>query len=190
MANCCMTTYKCVGDKKELNELWRILEKNRKRKRPRVKNGYGMQWLGCIIDTMGLDWKEYTCRGEVVDFRLEHDVLTIWQDTAWTEQEGFRLAIEKRFPSLKVYYREEEPCCDVFSTNDAEGRFFPERFMIDQYEDPQYFRTIEEAAEAATAIVGHMVGSTPLAIAEALDDYCEEHEDEDLFFSFHEFTVY
>ncbi len=57
MANCCMTTYKCVGDKKELKELWRMLEKNRKRKRARVKNGYGTMWLGCIIDTMGLDWQ-------------------------------------------------------------------------------------------------------------------------------------
>ncbi len=189
MANCCWTTYKCVGKLKELRELCAIIRRNERRKQPRVENDFGVLWLGCIIDEMGLDWHDYDCRGVVLDTRLEDDVLTIYQDTAWTEQEGFRLAIEQHFPTIKVYYKDEEPCCDVFTTNDAEGLYFPERFMLDQYEDPKYFTTIKEAANYVSTIVHHSVEPSFMAISDALDDYCEEHDDEDLFFSFHEFSV-
>ena len=47
----------------------------------------------------------------------------------------------------KVYYREEEPGCDVYYTNDDTGNYFPERYFLDCYEEPQYWRTIEEAAK-------------------------------------------
>lgn len=38
-------------------------------------------------------------------------------------------------------------------------------------------------------IVGHEVEATVKAIDEALEDYMEEHEDEDVFYSFHEFQI-
>ena len=38
-------------------------------------------------------------------------------------------------------------------------------------------------------IVGHDVAPTVEAIEEALNDYEEEHEDEDVFYSFHEFLI-
>ncbi len=40
-----------------------------------------------------------------------------------------------------------------------------------------------------SGIVGHEVDPTVEAINEALEDYMEEHEDEDIFHSFHEFKV-
>jgi hypothetical protein len=40
-----------------------------------------------------------------------------------------------------------------------------------------------------SGIVGHEVEATVKAIDEALDDYMEEHEDEDIFYSFHEFRI-
>ena len=98
-------------------------------------------------------------------------------------------AIERKFPSIKVYYREEEPGCDVFYTNDADRIYFPERYFLDNYEEPLYYETIEEAAESVSEIVGHDVAPTVEAIEEALNNYEEEHEDEDVFYSFHEFLI-
>ncbi len=191
MPNWCDTTYKCVGDLKEVRSFYKIIEKNAKRKTPRVKNGFGVLWLGCIIDALGYDWEQYRCRGEILDYDLSENLLTIYQNTAWCEQEGFREVIEKKFPSIKVYYKEEECGCEVYHTNDTAGRFFPERFFLDNYDEPLYYETIEEAAESISGIVGHEVEASVAAITEALDDFMEEHEDDDeeVFFSFHEFSV-
>jgi hypothetical protein len=30
------------------------------------------------------------------------------------------------FPSLRIYYKAEEPGCEVYLKNDAEGKYFPE----------------------------------------------------------------
>ncbi len=189
MPNWCDTTYKCVGDQKEVRSLYKIIQKNAKRKTPRVRNGFGVLWLGCIIDSLGYDWEQYQCRGEILDYDLSENLLTIYQNTAWCEQEGFRECIEKKFPSIKVYYREEEPGGDVFYTNDTIGDYFPERYFLDSYDEPLYFYTIEEAALCVSRIVDHHVDPNVDAITEALDQYQEEHEDEDVFYSFHEFSV-
>ena len=82
---------------------------------------------------------------------------------------------------------EEESGCGVFYTNDSSGDYFPERYFLDSYEDCEYFETIEEAAKYVSEIVDQSVN----AVSQALDDYIEEHEEDnpDLFYSFHEFTV-
>jgi len=48
---------------------------------------------------------------------------------------------------------------------------------------------VEDAAKHVSGIVGYEVEPTVKAIDEALEDYMEEHEDEDVFYSFHEFKV-
>ena len=86
---------------------------------------------------------------------------------------------------------EEESGCGVFYTNDSSGDYFPERYFLDSYEDCEYFETIEEAAKYVSEIVDHEVEASVNAVSQALDDYIEEHEEDnsDLFYSFHEFTV-
>lgn len=190
MPNWCDTTYKCVGDPKQLRLLYDAIKKNAKRKIPRVKNGFGTLWLGCIIDQLGGDWETYRCRGEITDFNLEDDgILVINQNTAWCEQEGFRQFIEKKFPGITVYYQEQESGCEVFFTNSFE--YFPEKFLLDSYEDWIYFENIEEASEYVSGIVGYTFEANVDAIVTALHDFVEKHQDEnpDIFYSFHEFKV-
>ena len=189
MPNWCDTIYKCVGDLKEVRSLYKKIKANDKRKTPRIKNGFGKLWLGCIIDALGEDWEKFRCRGEIIDYQLDGNILTIYQDTAWCEQDGFRKCIEKKYPSIKVYYREEEPGCDVFYTNDVNGNYFPDRYFLDSYDKLLYYKTIEEAAKSVSGIVGHKVEPTVKDVDDALEYYLEEHEDEDIFYSFHEFTV-
>jgi len=186
MPNWCDTTYKCVGEPKDLQALKKVLDANFKRKTSRVPNGFGTCWIGNIIDQLGYDWQKYRCRGEITDYSLDEGVLTINQNTAWCEQEGFRQVIQLKFPSITVYYQEQEPGCDVFATNSFE--YFPERFFLDSSEDWEYFETITEVAEYVKDIVGHEVEEDVDAIQQALDDYVEEQDDDDLFFSLHEFT--
>ena len=189
MANQSDVVYKCIGDPKEVRSLYKIINANDKRKTSRVKNGFGTLWIGNIIDALGEDWEKLRCRGEIIGYHIEKNLLTIYQSTAWCEQEGFRECIEKKFPSIKVYYREEEPGCDVYYTNDADRNYFPERYLLNNNDEPLYFNTIEEAAEYVSGIVNQKVEANMTAIKKALDEYEEENKDEDVYFSFHEFQV-
>ena len=189
MANQSDVVYKCIGDPKEVRSLYKIINANNKRKTSRVKNGFGTLWIGNIIDALGEDWEKLRCRGEIIGYHIENNLLTIYQSTAWCEQEGFRECIEKKFPSIKVYYREEEPGCNVYYTNDAERNYFPERYLLNNNDEPLYFNTIEEAAEYVSGIVNQKVEANMEAIEKALDNFEEENEDDDVFYSFHEFQV-
>lgn len=191
MPNWCDTSYKCVGDPKEVRKLNSVLKYMEKRKTSILSNGFGKMWLGNLVYKLGGNWEELRCRGEITDFSLDSNVLTINQQTAWCEQEGVRLIIEQTFPSIKVYYMEQESGCEVFCTNDASGEYFPERYFLDSFEDWEYFETLDEAAKFVSKIIGHEVEPSADAIDKALDNYVEEHEEEneDIFYSFHEFKV-
>lgn len=175
---------------KEVKELHKVLKYIDKRKTTIVKNGFGKWWLGNLVTKLGGDWEKYCCRGEITDYSFEGNVVTIYQSTAWCEQEGVRHCIEDKFPSIKVYYREEEPGCGVFYTNDDTGEYFPERYFLDCYEDPQYWRTIEEAAIWVSEKVGHTIEANFKAIEDALEQYVEVQDNpDDEFYSFHEFQI-
>lgn len=190
MPNWCITEYKCVGDPKEVKTLHKALKYIDRRKTTIIRNGFGKWWLGNLVTKLGGNWKDYRCRGEIIDYSLDGDVLVITQSTAWCEQEGVRKIIEEKFPSIKVYYREEEPGCDVFYTNDTTGRYFPENYLLNSYDEIQYFETIEEAAEYVSEIVGRRVETTVTAIQETLAKYVELQENHnEIFYSFYEFKV-
>ena len=191
MPNWCDTTYKCVGDPKEVRALHKILKYIDRRKTTIVRNGFGKWWLGNLVTKLGGKWEDYCCRGEITGYSFDGDVLEIIQYTAWCEQEGVRRIIQEKFPSIKVYYREEEPGCEVYYTNDTTGDYFPETYFLDSYDEQRYFETIEDAAESVSEIVGCTVEATIDAIQEALEKYVEQKESsgEEVFYSFHEFIV-
>ena len=189
MANICDVCYKIVGDKKQVKEIYKTLKYMEKRKTPVVRNGWGKLWLGCLISKFGGDWEKYTCRGEILDYYYEDDVLTINQETAWAEQEGVRIFLEQKFPEIKIFYSEEEPGFDVYNTNDADGTYFTDRYFLDGYDQQEYYETIDQAVKDVSEIVGHPVEATVEDIQEALYEYIESQEDEDLFYSFHEFNI-
>lgn len=191
MPNWCDTTYKCVGDPKEVRALHKVLKYIDRRKTTIVRNGFGKWWLGNLVTKLGGKWEDYCCRGEITGYSFDGDILVISQYTAWCEQEGVRRIIQEKFPSIKVYYREEEPGCEVYYTNDTTGDYFPETYFLDSYDEQRYFDTIEDAAECVSGIVGCTVEATIDAIQEALEKYVEqkENEGEEVFYSLHEFKV-
>lgn len=187
MPNWCDTTYKCVGDPKEIKELHKVLKYIDKRKTSIVKNDFGKWWLGNLVTRLGGNWEKYTCRGEITGYELINGVLAIYQSTAWREQEGVRQIIEETFPSIKVYYLEQETSCGILFTNDPNGQYIPERFFLDTGDDWEYFETIEQAADFVSDIIGNTVTPTVQAISDALDDYIVEQEDngEESFYAFY-----
>ena len=188
MPNWCSTTYIVTGKTKDLNTLYKAIKACEESKTPRVENGFGKLWLGCIIDCLGGDWEKYRCRGEIIDFSQKDSELIIEQWTAWCEQEGFREFIEEKFPTAKVYFRDEEPGLENYTTNSFED--FSERYFLDASEESMYFETIEEASRHVEKLVGHKVEADIHSIQQALSDYEDEHkEDNYSYYGFHEFKL-
>ena len=76
MPNWCDTTYKCVGDPKEVRALHKILKYIDRRKTTIVRNGFGKWWLGNLVTKHGGKWEDYRCRGEIIDYSFDGDILS------------------------------------------------------------------------------------------------------------------
>jgi metal-responsive CopG/Arc/MetJ family transcriptional regulator len=49
MPNWCFASYVIEGDKKEIDELEQMMNRLRNMEKPAVDNGFGTDWLGCIV---------------------------------------------------------------------------------------------------------------------------------------------
>mgnify|MGYP002524037035 CR=1 FL=1 len=178
MANLCSTIYKCVGDEKELSELYNLIKKSCES---------GNISIYSILKEMGFDHDNLGCRGDIIYYDFSDNILTIDQSTAWCEQEDFRICIESKYPDVKVFYEEEEPGCDVYYTNDMTGDYFPERFLLDGEDVHEYFSNAKDAIDYLRDEFGiNASGETEEEIQAAIDEYAEEQGD-DFWMNIHEF---
>ncbi|MBQ0090800.1 MAG: hypothetical protein KBT27_15850 [Prevotellaceae bacterium] len=175
MPNWCDTTYKCVGKKEDIQSLHKTLEQLQAMKKPFIKNGFGNMWLGCVVSILGGKWEDVRCRGEIIDFSMDGDILVISQSTAWCEQEEFRYFLEQHYPGMKIFYQEEEPGCDVYYTNDETGDYFSDKYMLDSYDGCEYFNSLHDVAAKVKELTGTDV-KTEEDIEKALDEYQEQME--------------
>lgn len=196
MPNWCSTTYKCTGRKKDLKKLYETLNHLKYSEKPKVDNGFGPLWLGCVVGALGGNWEEVACRGQVLDFSLNStkDVLTIIQETAWCEQSDFRGFLEFKFPGMKIFYQEEESGCDVYYTNDDTGCYFPERYILDWDEGSEtgydYYQNIEDVIGDMEDFTGEKYEGprTVAGVEEYLDEWNSREENEDVAYCYlHEF---
>lgn len=97
--------------------------------------------------------------------------------------------IESYYKTIKFLYVTEEPGCGIYQTNDLEGVFFKSKYVLDYTEDVEYFETIDQAVEFIEELIGIKIeDKTVNSIQKAMDNYVEENEnEEDQYFSFHEF---
>ena len=167
--------------------------------------------LGAICLAVHSDkchWEEYqTCinlgftEDELEDKRLggeisneptlDNGVLKFCAEERWGLQDFEELLIQK-FPDIKVYWIVEEPGCEVYCTNDKEGKYFPERYWVDTAQDDiynsEYFETEEQMYKWLSEITHGRVKSEEdvekfNADYEASGDECEN------FISIHKFEI-
>ena len=114
MANICATNYVIEGEKKELDALYQ-----------KMKELQG-QDLGLLVKALGKNPDEMECRGEWTELVREDETLRMIFETAWTPCYEVTLLMKAVYPSLRIFYKAEEPGCEVYLKNDAEGKYFPE----------------------------------------------------------------
>ena len=193
MPNWCDTTYKCIGDPKEVGELAEIV-KNIFKYKSNTPNGFGDTWLGILVEKLGFKWEDKRCRGEMTDYDYDGEsCLTIYQCTAWCEQNGVREAIEEKYPSIKVYWQDQEPGCENYCTNDDSYEFFPERYILEGGRlDYKYFDDLDDLKEYLEKELNiDTKDKSFLDLREEVSKVCKARveENDDHWVYIHEFTV-
>lgn len=130
MPNWSNTAYVVEGDAKEVQSLYDLMQELQDMEKPTIENGFGTTWLGCLVDALGEDWENVDCRGSWNGLELVGDILKFNTETAWSPCDETLELILKKFPSLRYYYRTEEPGMVIYETNDSEGKYFPERYVL------------------------------------------------------------
>jgi len=114
MANICTTNYVIEGKKEELDALYQ-----------KMKELQG-QDLGLLVKALGKNPDEMECRGEWTELVREDETLRMIFETAWTPCYEVTQLMKAVYPSLRIFYKAEEPGCEVYLKNDAKGKYFPE----------------------------------------------------------------
>ena len=114
MANICTTNYVIEGEKNELDALYETMKKLQG------------QDLAQLVKALGKNPDEVMCRGEWSDLERQGDTLRVIFETAWTPCYEVTTLMKEAYPSLRIFYKAEEPGCEVYLKNDAEGKYFPE----------------------------------------------------------------
>ena len=114
MANICTTKYVIEGKKNELDALYQ-----------KMKELQG-QDLGLLVKALGKNPDEMECRGEWTELVREDETLRMIFETAWTPCYEVTNLLKSVYPSLRIFYKAEEPGNEVYLKNDADGKYFPE----------------------------------------------------------------
>ena len=191
MPNWCFTEYRCCGKKGELVDLKEKLDHLNSLPAPLVDNGFGKLRCGCLVSLLGGDWNEVYCRGELSEPPIfEGTTLRFSVMNAWSELGEWRKFIKSKYPNIYIVYSSEESGNVYYVTNDVEGDYFPERYILDFTEGIEYFNTLEAAAEYVKNLTGKDV-KTEEEIDAALNEQEEKEmeKDDDSFYSFNKFKV-
>lgn len=187
MANWAISTYQIEGDKNTLKTIHDIYREFMNKTRP-FKEGSCESWFGNLFHAINKPIpKDYYMRGFIEEMELSNDgqLLTINAEEAWGATD-FRRMLKKCYPQLTIYYIVEEPGCEVYATNDAEGKYFPERIYIDACNDGNYISDYFNNDDDAEAWVKEHFGISK----EEIEKFNDDHEDDDdNFIYWNEYTI-
>lgn len=182
MPNWCYTTYTVVGEEKEVEALFGLMEKLENMKKSLVDNGFGSNWLGNLVHSLGGDWQKVYCRGTWSNLDISGDTLYFDTESAWADPYEVVDFLKEKFPSLEFYYSAEEPGMRYYVTNDSTGSYYPERFYFATplHDDERYYS--KDEAKKFIEDVGNYIGKdlygskTIGEIYEAVEEYNSNKE--------------
>ena len=117
--------------------------------------------------------------------------LRFWSEERWGLQD-FEELLRQKFSDIKVYWVVEESGCEVYVTNDKEGKYFPERYWVDTAQDDiyqsEYFKTEEAMYKWLSEITNGRVKSKE-DVETFNSDYEDSGAEDENFIIIHEFEV-
>lgn len=181
MPNWCFTLYAVEGSKEKIDDLHNKIESLSKRDEPQAPSFFGKMWLRNLIELLGGNPTKICCRGKICEWERVSDTLLTYQTmTAWGELNAVREFIQQKYPTLKIYYQAEESGCEYYKTNDSEGKYFPERYVVNQSDGCEQFIFTEGEEQEFFNDITTLTGETVTTIEEAknaVHEYNANHED-------------
>lgn len=165
MANICCSQYVVEGEMSELKDLYEKMKSLEEGTAPVVDAAEGNTWVANLINLLGGDWENLECGGSFYEVKLDEErgLLTYNIESKWIELEEVRDFISEQYPSLIIYFRAEEPGCDIFETNDLESKYFERHkvsyYNVDWERVELYFFTQEEMFAKMNELMDVNVGS-------------------------------
>lgn len=188
MANWASTSYRIEGSESDLKKVYDVIDNFVTGKSKPVLEDASKEWEGNIVKALGASdeqLKESYLRGFIEEYELDGDVIRINAEEAWGATD-FRHILGKLMPELIIYYIVEEAGCDVFATNDIDGKYFPEQYLVDAYvKDADYYEYFETKGQMKD-FVSSLIGKEDFT-DEDIEAWNEEHEDDDSYIYVHEF---
>lgn len=123
--------------------------------------------------------------------KIKDGALRFWSEERWGLQD-FEELLRQKFPDIKVYWVVEEAGCEVYCTNDKEGKYFPDRYYadvcIDGVYESEYFITEESMWNWLTQIA--FCGIRSMEDVEKFNaDYEDSGTDDENFIQIHKFEI-
>ena len=193
MPNWCMTAYTIEGNKRTLNRIKNAIERCLSGEFPKEENS-AYNWEGNVLNALGIKFKKrngehkYCVRGFLYEKPILDDcVLKLNAEEAWSRTD-FAELLKRKFPSITVYWVAEESGCDIFQTNDTEGKYYDEKYWVDACVNGNYMSEYFQTEESAYDWICRISGCKNESDVEAFNDRCAE-EDSDDYIYVHEFEV-
>jgi hypothetical protein len=147
MPNWCNTEYILRGEKENLEACARIINKFLLEDYPQKDRKYGTFQLVDWEIGGSLNSQDVRNNFEQAEIRIGSDgreYLQIWASTAWKSAHGTVEKLCTKF-NLTYLYFSEEPGCEIYETNDWEGFYFFNRFIVEQSDAiPCHYETEQE----------------------------------------------
>lgn len=188
MANWASISYRIEGSESDLKKVYDVIDNFVTGKSKPVLEDASKEWEGNIVKALGASdeqLKESYLRGFIEEYELDGDVIRINAEEAWGATD-FRHILGNLMPELTIYYIVEEAGCDLFATNDIDGKYFPEQYLVDAYvKDTDYYEYFETKGQMKD-FVSSLIGKEDFT-DEDIEAWNEEHEDDDSYIYVHEF---
>lgn len=187
MANWASTSYRIEGKQEDLQQIYDLFIAFDKGEKKTWDEKTSEEWEGNIVWALGGDITKYYLRGFIQTCELENGLLSIEAEEAWGASD-FRKFLESHYEGMRVYYIVEEEGCEVYATNDTEGKYFNYRFLvnscIDGNDEWEYFKTEQEAL----AYIAERLDLDSITVSQ-LETWQENHENEDDYICFNEYKI-
>ena len=188
MANWASTSYAIEGNKSDLERMFNVINDFVKSNVKPVEANASKEWEGNIVKALGASeeqMKNNYLRGFIQTYEIIDGVLYIEAEEAWGATD-FRHLLAKLMPELTIYYIVEECGCEVYATNDCDGKYFTESYHVDICIDGDYFSEYFDTEKQVLAYVAQLLKKESVTMKE-IDEWNEEQDDNENYIYVHEF---
>ena len=188
MANWASTSYAIEGNKSDLERVSNVINDFVKSNVKPVEANASKKWEGNIVKALGASeeqMKNNYLRGFIQTYEIIDGVLYIEAEEAWGATD-FRHLLAKLMPELTIYYIVEECGCEVYATNDCDGKYFTESYYVDICIDGDYFNDYFNTEEQVLSYVAQLLKKESVTMKD-IDEWNEEQDDNENYIYVHEF---